>query len=461
VGTELTVTPSTGVSAGDTVTVSGTGMYPNAPVWLGGCTAEILTAPAELDEHCHFLVFTREMREDGEFTLTDDAGTFSTEVVVGAPSWEAIVVFRPWESDYTVEAGTPLAVTPPAGPEVVASADRDEVIAGMPPQVTGWAWPVPEEEYGVRALPCTSVPAPVDDRVAVEAACGPLAGGTPLQTYRDGSFSSWVTVEPGTVALWVGREVGGTPVGAVVPVSVVPTPPAGTLSVTPTTGLADQQVLRATGTGWARSMGPVEVSVCAAGAAPGEPCNSVSALTDTRQDGTFAADVHAPIEFTDPAGGPDTVRCDSAPGACVLVASPWAAPAVRSAPVPLEFAYVPPVVPVVLPLAVTVVEGDTGPTTADVPVVLSQPTRVPVTVAYQTFDAPALGWVATSGADYTPTSGTLTFAPGQTQATIPVAVHGDTSVEGGEMALVAVTDPVGATVGGFSGIGGASITDDD
>jgi hypothetical protein len=241
----------------------------------------------------------------------------------------------------------------------------------------------------------------------------------------------------------------------------VPRPPPGTLTVTPSTGLRHEDVVRVSGTGWPLSVGWIDVLTCAAGAEPGDVCPSVGGLFDPGADEAFAGDARPRVVVPDPDGGDGYVRCDSAPGACVLVAAPAIAPDLWSAPVPLEFEPVPTVVPVITPLAVTAPEGDAGTSTAYVPVALSEPSLEPVTVHYQTFDAPALPWAAVSGEDYTATSGTITFPPLETSAGIAVEVHGDTLAEGDEMALVALTDPVGGTIGGYSGIGGVVIPAED
>jgi len=66
-------------------------------------------------------------------------------------------------------------------------------------------------------------------------------------------------------------------------------------------------------------------------------------------------------------------------------------------------------------------EGSLGDaTTQNMVVNLSVPSTQTVTVSYATADG-----TATSGSDYMPTSGTLTFAPGETRKTIPLTVIGD------------------------------------
>jgi hypothetical protein len=64
------------------------------------------------------------------------------------------------------------------------------------------------------------------------------------------------------------------------------------------------------------------------------------------------------------------------------------------------------------------------------------------TVHYATSDDSA-----TAGQDYTPTSGDLTFAPGETTQTIQVPIIDDTVVEGTEDFFVTLSNPVGANLG--------------
>jgi chitinase len=104
--------------------------------------------------------------------------------------------------------------------------------------------------------------------------------------------------------------------------------------------------------------------------------------------------------------------------------------------------------PVVWPLPsisigdVTVVEGDTGTSVAQVPVSLSQASPTPVSVTYATADS-----TAKAPGDYTAIPATaLTFAPGETTKSIPVAVVGDGVSEKAEKFLVKLTTPVGATL---------------
>jgi len=102
----------------------------------------------------------------------------------------------------------------------------------------------------------------------------------------------------------------------------------------------------------------------------------------------------------------------------------------------------------------TVTEGDTGTVNADFTVRLSAASTQTVTVYYFTVDA-----TARAGSDYTAVAGTLTFAPGQTQKTITVAVLGDTLEEPNETFFVKLTAATNATIARGQGVG--TITDND
>lgn len=121
--------------------------------------------------------------------------------------------------------------------------------------------------------------------------------------------------------------------------------------------------------------------------------------------------------------------------------------------------------PFVSPGIAGVTEGNIGTTTVNVPVTLSYASTTTVTVQYATLDTGAAG-VATANVDYVPTSGTVTFSPGQTSKTVPITVKGDTIKEPpllyGEWILVSFSNPVGAQLDTrFFGLGVGVIVDDD
>jgi Calx-beta domain len=95
-------------------------------------------------------------------------------------------------------------------------------------------------------------------------------------------------------------------------------------------------------------------------------------------------------------------------------------------------------------------EGNSGTSDALIPVNLSGPSTKTVTVHYATSEyAPLTSGAATAADnDYIPASGTLTFAPGETQKNIVVKVVGDTKYELDEGLIVTISNPVNATIVG-------------
>jgi probable HAF family extracellular repeat protein len=102
----------------------------------------------------------------------------------------------------------------------------------------------------------------------------------------------------------------------------------------------------------------------------------------------------------------------------------------------------------------SVTEGNSGTRTATFTVTLSPASSQPVTVAYSTANGSA-----TAGSDYQSTSGTVTFAAGQTTASIPVLVNGDRAGEANEAFLVNLSQAEGAHVADAQGVG--TIVDDE
>jgi glucose/arabinose dehydrogenase len=103
---------------------------------------------------------------------------------------------------------------------------------------------------------------------------------------------------------------------------------------------------------------------------------------------------------------------------------------------------------------VSTAEGDSGTTPAGFVVSLSSASSSTVTVRHATADG-----TAAAGADYTSTSGDLTFTPGQTSKTVEVPVHGDATDEDDETFSVDLSSPTNATIGDGHGVG--TILDDD
>ena len=102
----------------------------------------------------------------------------------------------------------------------------------------------------------------------------------------------------------------------------------------------------------------------------------------------------------------------------------------------------------------TIPEGDSGTATVDIPVTLDNPSPSTVTIAFETQDG-----TATTGSDYTATSGTLTFNAGQQSKVVSVPVSGDTGLEPDETFTVKLSAPANATIADDAGT--VTITNDD
>jgi chitinase len=96
----------------------------------------------------------------------------------------------------------------------------------------------------------------------------------------------------------------------------------------------------------------------------------------------------------------------------------------------------------------TVVSPTSGTTSAVFTVKLSAPSPETTTVNYQTSDGSAWGY-----SDYTPTQGTLTFAPGQATQTVAVTVVGDPLYDAPETFSLNLSSPVNATLAQAVGTG--------
>ena len=114
-----------------------------------------------------------------------------------------------------------------------------------------------------------------------------------------------------------------------------------------------------------------------------------------------------------------------------------------------------PVPPSVTISDVTKSEGQRNTTAFSFTVTLSEPSSQWVTVSFATAD----GTATTADNDYIAAAGTVSFAPGQTTATITVWVPGDKKKEADETFFVNLTGATGATIDDSQGLG--TITSDD
>ena len=103
---------------------------------------------------------------------------------------------------------------------------------------------------------------------------------------------------------------------------------------------------------------------------------------------------------------------------------------------------------------VSKMEGNTGTSPFNFQVTLLPASTGTVTVNYATVNGTAL-----AGSDYTTTSGTLTFLPGETSKMVTVNVTGDTQAESNETFIVNLGGAYGASIADLQGMG--TIINDD
>ena len=104
---------------------------------------------------------------------------------------------------------------------------------------------------------------------------------------------------------------------------------------------------------------------------------------------------------------------------------------------------------------VTQAEGSSGTTDLVFTVSLTASSGQSVGVDFETQDGTAM----TAGSDYTATSGTLTFDPGETSKTVTVAATGDATFEPDEDFTLRLSNATGATIADDTGLG--TIQNDD
>ncbi|WP_396134999.1 PKD domain-containing protein [Chamaesiphon sp. OTE_8_metabat_110] len=102
----------------------------------------------------------------------------------------------------------------------------------------------------------------------------------------------------------------------------------------------------------------------------------------------------------------------------------------------------------------TITEGDSGTTNLTFTLTLNQASTQAISVNYNTSNLTAI-----SGSDYTATSGTITFAVGETTKTITIAILGDTTAEASETFALNLTNAINATIAKATGT--ATILDND
>ena len=80
--------------------------------------------------------------------------------------------------------------------------------------------------------------------------------------------------------------------------------------------------------------------------------------------------------------------------------------------------------------------------TVTIPVTLTGSTSLPASVNYA-----VTGGTATAGSDYTGGSGTLSFSPGTTSASVSINIANDATYENNENIILSLSSPINATLG--------------
>jgi hypothetical protein len=97
--------------------------------------------------------------------------------------------------------------------------------------------------------------------------------------------------------------------------------------------------------------------------------------------------------------------------------------------------------PSLIPVSLSVPEGESGPTNAQFVVQLSHPSTETISANYATANV-----TANAGSDYVAASGTITFQPGELEKTISLQINGDTVEEPNERFAIFFSNLVNATL---------------
>jgi hypothetical protein len=351
----ITVTPNTGLHDGDVVSVNGTGWIPNSQV--GVCQSDALDPPSI--NNCN--------NGTGSLLTADGSGNIST-------TWSVLRFINVPALGRTVDCADPTA------PCQIGAAEFND-IAGTAVGVTLHFAPAPPQ------IQVTNASVPEGD-----------SGTTPLVFPVTLSYSSTQTATVQWNTLPAGEPTGCTadPGSDYIAAS-------GTVTFAP--GVTTQSVT-----------------------------TSVNGDTIVEPNECFGVSFHDPVNAT-LAQSPET-----------------AAGTILNDDQPLT----------VVPGTGSVIEGDSGTTALHVAVTLNHASTATVTVPWETFTNPGPpSCQADPTNDYTPASGTVTFAPGVTAQSVTITVNGDTVVEPNECVLVHFHDATNAVVGGYIGIGVGTILNDD
>ena len=246
--------------------------------------------------------------------------------------------------------------------------------------------------------------------------------------------------------------------GTIVSAAISFAGPPSTVVVTPNTGLRDGQSVALAGAGFRPN---VQLAFCqgVATATPGQSdCGTGVTFVTTDAAGAFLGGQPLRRFIFVPSRG-TTVDCASPSDACAIGVAEVADIVSTATYGQLHFTSMP---PLVIPGTASTTETNAGSHDLAIPVSLSGPSNVPVTVEWTTLFIPGnSGDQAEPPDDYEAASGNVTFAPGQTAQSAIVSVHGDTTFEPDEYVVVSFRNPTNAAMGGFWGLGLGTVLNDD
>lgn len=298
-----------------------------------------------------------------------------------------------------VSAGTDQSITLPATASLIGEASDD----GQPP---GGALTV---QWSLVSGPAGGTVVFANPAAAETTATFDVASATPYVLRLTASDSLLTSVDEMTVTVSANQP----PLVDAGPDAAVTLPAAASLQGTASDdGLPAGGALTVT---WSQDSGP--------GTASFAPPDAVTSTATFSAPGTYVLRLTASDSLL---AASDTLT---------VVASPPAGPALSIADA-------------------TVTEGHQGLANATATVTLSAPSGAPVTVRYGTADQTASG-----ACDYLPRAGELTFAPGETAATIAVPVVGEVAIEANEAFTIGLGDPVGAALADATAV--VTISNDD
>lgn len=461
----LTADPSTGLADRQVVTLSGSGWTPGAYVSLEQCGDDpdgqmrcgygffgnvhvaddgTLTAQFRVRREIKWTEWDDETEEGVAHTIdcADEPGRCYVQAYSDA-EWPAQpAVPLTFDPDAPPGPGPVIAVTPTAG-----LVDEQEVTVEGSGFVSG------EFLYvGQCAAPAVKGATP-----------SPCLNSTYLNAGPDGTIESTLEVrrlvggfggDPVDCAEAEGRCVvrasnGFDEDSTLVPLSFDPDgplPPRPTVRVVPEVGLADGQTVEVQGSGFSPNAS-VALAECRSDAKSTGGCDIYRFKTVAASaSGDFTTSFV--VDSTLDAGG-QTVDCAAEPGACGIGAGNMAY-YIEGAVGPITFGD-PPVVSVG---DVSTPEGDAGASTVAVPLTLSTASQAPVSVHYD-----VVAGSAHSPDDFVAASGDAVFAPGETNASVPVEITGDTLDEDAETFQVVLSDPRHSALGAATST--VTVVDDD